>query len=138
MLTPVLIVLNVLIISIGIYQATKESKEGKALSKTIVITACAIILLNGIVAILPIIIPSNAEKDLATIKQEQSQQKKMLGQVLDYLDGLPQTKTPQLKRLFKKGYSLYRDDKYLEAIDTLKSCLELKTTDSEREALLIL
>ena len=33
---------------------------------------------------------------------------------------------------------MYNDEKYVEAIDTFKACLELKTEDSEREALLIL
>ena len=71
-------------------------------------------------------------------KEELKKLEKKVGEMADYLDGLPQTKNPDLKRLFEKGYSLYKDEKYPEAIDTLKACLELKTEDSEREALLIL
>ena len=56
----------------------------------------------------------------------------------EYLDGLPQTKNPQLKRLFEKGYALYEDEEYPEAIDTFRACLELKTKDGERLGLLIL
>ena len=58
--------------------------------------------------------------------------------IQDYLDGLPQTKNAELKRLFEKGYSLYEDEKYVEAIGPFQACLKLKTEDSEREALLIL
>jgi tetratricopeptide (TPR) repeat protein len=71
-------------------------------------------------------------------KKEVKELEKKVGEMAEYLDGLPQTKNPKLKSLFEKGYSLYEDEKYSEAIDTFKACLKLKTEDSEREALLIL
>jgi tetratricopeptide (TPR) repeat protein len=130
--------LNALVIVVATYKAIKEAKDGKPPAKTILLTAVAIVLLNGAATILERVIPGKVEQELKTIREEQREHRGMLGEVLDYLDGLPDTKNPRLKRLFEKGYALYNGERYAEAADTFTACLQLKTEDSERLALLIL
>jgi tetratricopeptide (TPR) repeat protein len=128
----IFIVTSILLLIIGLYLAIKEYKEKKKIKVTgglLIVLAFALLTYGK--PILELIVPSETEKKLTRIEQK-------LGRVTDYLDGLPQTKNPDLKKLFEKGYSLYKDEKYPEAIDTFKACIELKTRDSERQALLVL
>ncbi|UCB52600.1 MAG: hypothetical protein JSV10_00445 [Candidatus Zixiibacteriota bacterium] len=58
--------------------------------------------------------------------------------VIEYLDGLPQTESARLRGFFEKAYSRYQMGEYAEAIDHFNLCLQLRTQDDERAALLIL
>lgn len=142
MWTVIFIVLNAMIVGVGVYQAIRQFRGGKNIARTILVTVSALVVLNGLVAILNTLISSKTQEELAqeigSIKEEQREHRVMLGEVLEYFDGLPETKNPKLKRLFKKGYALYKEERYPEAIDTFKACLQLKTKDSERLALLLL
>lgn len=112
-----------------------KPKKPKSLLEKIIIIAT---ILGGIAAIgyfVDKVFFPPAPKELV---KEVKELKEKVGQMAEYLDGLPETKNPELKRLFEKGYALYRSEKYLAAIDTFKVSLQQRTTDSERMALLIL
>jgi len=78
------------------------------------------------------------KKVLTGLKQEVTELRRAVGEFQDYLDGIPETKNPKFKKLFDKGYDVYQQCKYNEAIDIFDQCLKLKIKDSERGALLIL
>ncbi|MGB2989949.1 MAG: tetratricopeptide repeat protein, partial [Candidatus Zixiibacteriota bacterium] len=75
-----------------------------------------------------------SEKTVKMIKESE----RISAGVIDYLDGLPQTENVQLKGFFEKAFSWYQTGEYTEAVDHLNMCLQLRTQDDERAAVLIL
>lgn len=86
--------------------------------------------------------PEKSEEETRTtlteLKEEVTSIKTAVGEMRDYLDGIPKTKNIKFKKLFDIGYDLYEKCKYTEAVDVFNKCLKLDIKDSERGALLIL
>ena len=70
------------------------------------------------------------------IQEEVHELKSGLGQVLDYLDGLPKA-PPKIKDPFEEGMALKKKYKYEEAIRLFRQALAQGATGSQKSALLI-
>nr|NIM99220.1 tetratricopeptide repeat protein [candidate division Zixibacteria bacterium] len=115
----------------------RRSKTPKRLSKS---SRLGFALLGGLVGlfiiymILARLLSAPSEEVIKMVKQSE----RVSAGLVDYVDGLPQTQNAQLKKLFDRGFSLYETGEHAQAIYSFNSCLELKTEDDERVALLIL
>jgi tetratricopeptide (TPR) repeat protein len=61
-----------------------------------------------------------------------------VGQIAEYLDGLPTTKNKAIRDLFERGREHERKGEYREAIALFEACLQQGVSRSERIALNIL
>ena len=115
----------------------EQSKTPELLSKKI---RLGLIVLGGVVGILVIylvlthLFPSRSEQTIKRIKESE----RISAGLVDYLNRLTQTQNVQLRKLFEKAFSSYEIGDYPEAIYPLNLCLQLRTEDEERVAVLII
>ena len=78
------------------------------------------------------------EKTSQSIDARLEQIETRLGQIAEYLDGLPETKDKKKRDLFTRGREAQKAYQYTEAIRIFNEILSLETSGSERAALHIL